>query len=281
MKTKFILEVGSNHNGDINRCLKFIDKAKELGCYSVKFQLFKINQLFAPQMLKKDKKLKSRVKPDLPISFIPIISKYCKKKNIKFSCTPFYLEAVDVLKKYVDVFKIASYELLWDDLLIKCAKTKKPIILSSGMANFNEVKRAYSILKKNGSKKISILHCVSSYPANIMSCNLNSIDFLRKKLNCEVGWSDHTVDPLVIYSAIEEHSAKIVEFHLDLDKTGWEFKAGKHCWLPKQIEDLIFFIKNKNKVNGKFLKKYSQSEIKERFFRADPSDGLRPLKKIR
>ena len=202
MKTKLILEVGSNHNGKINRCLKFIDLAKKLGCYSVKFQLFKINKLFSSEFLRKNKNIKNRIKTELPVNFIPIISKYCKKKNVKFSCTPFYLEAVDILKKHVDFFKIASYELLWDDLLIKCAKTKKPVIISTGMANFNEVKRAYSILKKNGCKKISVLHCVSSYPANISSCNLNSIDFLKKKLNCEVGWSDHTVNPLVIYSAI-------------------------------------------------------------------------------
>ena len=149
------------------------------------------------------------------------------------------------------------------------------------LKNFQTIFFYYSILKKNGCKKISVLHCVSSYPANISSCNLNSIDFLKKKLNCEVGWSDHTVNPLVIYSAINEHTAKIVEFHLDLDKKGWEFKQGKHCWLPHEIKKLLDFMNYKKKIDGKFNKKFSHSEIKERFFRADPTDGLRPLKRIR
>ena len=281
MKTKFIAEICSNHNGKLSRCLKFVDEAKRLNCFAVKFQLFKIDQLFAPEFIKKNKILKKRKKYELPKHFIPIIARYCKKKKIKYSCTPFHLDAVDQLKDYVDFFKIASYEILWKELLVKCAKTKKPIVMSTGMATMSEVKKAYQILKKNGCKKIIILHCVSSYPAKIESCNLNSITYLRKKFRCEVGWSDHTVNPFVIYSAAVEKKADFIEFHLDLDGKGWEYNDAEHCWLPNQIVNLIKFLNNRNKILGKEVKVFSKSEVNERSYRSDPKDGLRPFIKLR
>ena len=78
----------------------------------------------------------------MPLKFVPKISRYCKKKNIKFGCTPFYIDAVKELKPYVDFYKISSYEILHKELLVQCAKTKKPVIISTGMANFSEVKEA-------------------------------------------------------------------------------------------------------------------------------------------
>lgn len=277
---KFIAEVSSNHNRSLKRCYDFIDKAASIGCYSVKFQLFKVDQLFSKDTLKRSLSHRKRKKWELPEKFIPKIHERCKKKKIKFSCTPFYLEGVDKLKKYVDFFKISSYEILWKDLLIECAKTRKPIVISSGMSTFKEIENAVIILKKNGCRKITVLHCVSQYPADINNCNLRSIVYLKKKLGCDVGWSDHTVNPLIINSAIDEFGSTMIEFHLDLDRRGYEFNTG-HCWTPEKILPIINFYKNKKKIFGKNFKKYSKDEKKERMWRADPMDGLRPFKKIR
>ena len=282
MKTqpKFIAEVSSNHNKNLKRCYDFIDEAASIGCYSVKFQLFKIDQLFSRDVLKRSKEHRKRKNWELPEKFIPKIYERCKKKKIKFSCTPFYLDAVDKLNKYVDFFKISSYEILWKDLLIKCAKTKKPIIISSGMATLKEITEAVKILKKNGCKDVTILHCVSQYPADISNCNLKSISYMRKKIKCKVGWSDHTVNPLIINSAIQDFEANIIEFHLDIDGKGYEFNQG-HCWMPETIGPLISFYKNKKIIFGSNKKKYSKDEKKERPWRADPLDGLRPIKNKR
>ena len=106
----FIAEVSSNHNRNLKRCKKFIDIASDIGCYGIKFQLFKIEKLFHSKILKKSKKHRDRKKWELPTEFIPILSKYSRKKGLKFGCTPFYLEAVKFLKPYVDFYKIASYE---------------------------------------------------------------------------------------------------------------------------------------------------------------------------
>lgn len=274
---RFIAEVSSNHNRSLKRCYEFIDKASLIGCYSVKFQLFKIDQLFSQDVLKKSYNHRNRKKWELPDKFIPKIYERCKKKKIKFSCTPFYLQGVEKLKKYVDFFKISSYDILRKDLLIKCAESRKPVVISSGMATFAEINSAVKILRQNKCKDITVLHCVSQYPADIKNCNLKSIKFLKKKIKCNVGWSDHTVNPLIINSAIQDFGASTIEFHLDIDKKGYEFKQG-HCWTPNEILPLINFYKNKEKIFGKNNKHYSKIEKKERTWRADPVDGLRPLK---
>ena len=143
--TQFIAEVSSNHNQDLNRCLSFIRTSKSIGCYAVKFQLFKIESLFTQNVLNSSKEHKKRKKWELPVSFLPILADRCKQNKIKFSCTPFYLDAVDELRPYVDFYKIASYELLWDDLLEKCAQTGKKVIISTGMSTISEIREVMDI----------------------------------------------------------------------------------------------------------------------------------------
>ena len=276
----FIAEVSSNHSRDLKRALDFVDAASEAGCSSVKFQLFKIKQLFSPEILSKSKEHRDRKNWELPLDFIPSIYERCKENEIKFSCTPFYLKAVEELKPYVDFFKIASYELLWDELLAECAKTELPVILSTGMANMDEINHAVGVLKENGCKKPTLLHCTSAYPSPYNEANLSAIERIRLETGCEVGWSDHTVNPGVIHRAIHKWNASVIEFHLDLDGCGEEFEAG-HCWLPNQISDVIKQVNQSLETDGDGIKKPSTSEMPDRVWRADPSDGLRPLKSIR
>ncbi|MFH1957628.1 MAG: N-acetylneuraminate synthase family protein [bacterium] len=277
---KFIAEVSSNHNRDLKRCLRFIKTAAEIGCDAVKFQLFKIDKLFAPEIVKKNKEIQKRKQWELPVAFLPELAQACKNEGIEFSCTPFYLDAVDELLPYVDFYKIASYELLWDDLLKKCAKTGKPIILSTGMATLKEVEKAVRVLRDSGCEDMSLLHCVSSYPVPVKDCNLAAIKTLADKFNCPVGWSDHTVKENVIWRAVCRWQARIVEFHLDLDGEGEEFKSG-HCWLPHKIGAVIKDIRESFTADGTGLKEPAGIELAEREWRADTKDGLRPILKIR
>ena len=277
---KFIAEVSSNHNCDLKRCYKFIDKAADSGCYAIKFQLFKINKLFSREILNKSKKHRDRKNWELPSSFIPLLAERSKKRGIKFVCTPFYLEGVDVLSKYVDYFKISSYEMIWDDLLKSCARTGKPILISTGMATISEIKHAVSVLKNNGCIEPILFHCTSSYPTPFNEANLSAIKTIRSETGCEVGWSDHTAEEGVIQRSIHKWGASVIEFHLDLDKKGEEFKQG-HCWLPSDIKNLIEDVKKALGSDGNGVKVPIPSELSDRNWRADPSDGLRPLKKIR
>ena len=278
-KINFIAEISSNHNGSIKRSISLINSAKKSGFSSVKFQLFKIEKLFSKDILEKSKIHQNRKKWELPISFIKKIHAHCKKINIKFGCTPFYLEAVDELKDYVDFFKISSYEILHKKLIRKCALTRKPLIISTGMATLKEVNDAFNLIKSTKLKNLTIMHCVSSYPAKLEDANLSIIKTL-KSIHKNIGWSDHTVNEQVINRAIHRWGVKDVELHYDLDGKGFEFKAG-HCWLPKEASRLIHNVNQAISSDGKNIKKPSKSELQDRDWRSDPKDGLRPMEKIR
>jgi N-acetylneuraminate synthase len=272
----FIAEISSNHDSDIERCFRFIDKAAEIGCHSAKFQLFKIDQLFAPEILRHRPEVAARKAWELPVEFLPLLAQRCKEKEIDFSCSPFYLKAIEELEPYVAFYKIASYALLWDDLLIESARTGKPVILSTGMATLKEVEHAVDVLRKNGCKELTLLQCVSAYPAPFHDANLAAIDTLRKAFGCKVGWSDHTVEPGVLQRAIHHWGAEVIEFHFDLEGEGAEFKSG-HCWLPATIKPVIDQLKVGIESDGNGIKAPVPAEIVERAWRTDPADGLRPL----
>ena len=275
----FIAEVSSNHSRDIDRAIEFIDSASKVGCDAVKFQLFKIEKLFSAEILENSKQHRDRKQWELPLDFVPLLSNRCKEKGIQFSCTPFYLDAVNELESYVDFYKIASYELLWDQLLIACARTGKPVIISTGMANLGEIKHAVKVLRNNNCEPI-VLHCTSAYPTPYKEANLSAIETIRKSTGCEAGWSDHTVDPGVVHRAIHKWDARVIEFHLDLEGKGEEFESG-HCWLPDQIGSVIKQVRHAEDADGDGVKEPVPSEISDRVWRTDPSDGLRPFKSIR
>jgi N-acetylneuraminate synthase len=276
----FVAEVSSNHHRDLERCLEFIRAAAGIGCDAVKFQLFRVRELFAPEALRNDPKLLAREAWELPAEFLPYLAKACRGTGIEFSCTPFYLDAVGELFPYVDFYKIASYELMWDDLLEACARTGKPVVLSTGMATLSEVNHACSILRRAGCHDLTLLHCVSSYPAKAEDCNLAAIGSLRQSCHCPVGWSDHSVDPGVIFGAVHRWGATMIEFHLDLEGQGAEFAAG-HCWLPEAMGRVITAVRSGILAEGDGRVGPALSEVKEREWRADPQDGLRPLRVTR
>lgn len=277
---KFIAEVSSNHHRDLDRAIAFIKSASAIGCQAVKFQLFKIDELFAPEILAKSPMHRARRDWELPLDFLPVLSEQCRINNIEFSCTPFYLEAVEELFPYVDFYKIASYELLWDQLLAECARTSKPVIISTGMATVSEIQHAVHVLRENGCLNPTLLHCTSSYPTPYTDANLSAIQTIREDTGCKLGWSDHTVEPSVIHRAIHRWGAEVIEFHLDIDSKGDEYSAG-HCWLPNQISQVISDVNKAILSDGDGIKQPVASEIADRVWRADPSDGLRPLKELR
>ena len=157
------------------------------------------------------------------------------------------------------------------------------------MAEIDEVVNILKILSNQKTKDIIILHCNSSYPTPIKDANLAGIETLKETVdkfknlsnkNITIGYSDHTVSPMVLYNAIFRHNVKFIEFHMDLDGKGEEYESG-HCWLPNQIKEMISNVKLGLIAEG--VKDFgpSESERPDRLWRADPSDGMRPLKEIR
>jgi len=273
----FVAEVSSNHHHDLGRCLAFIDKAAEIGCDAVKFQLFKIRELFAPEILERSAEHRLREAWELPVEFLPDLAARCREKNILFGCTPFYLDAVKEMLPYVDFLKVASYELLWDDLLRTCSETRKPLVLSTGMATMAEIRHAVDVIVASlpvvsdlhpltsdcrspipTLSPLTLLHCVSGYPTPVDQCNLAAMQTLRDAsasdlrppTSVQVGWSDHSANPDVLLRAVEHWHASMVEFHLDLDGDGEEYGSG-HCWLPEEIGPVIAEVQGQVKGDEK------------------------------
>ena len=273
MKTRFIAEISSNHNQDIARTLSLIDEAKRVGCWAVKFQLFKAELLYHKSFKAQIEKMK---KWELPESFLPIIRRRCDKLGLKFICTPFDLEAVETLIPFVDYFKVGSYELLWDDLIKAIIKTGKLWMLSTGMDGVDKIRG-----KKWKGKKINpcyaILHCNSNYPAKPENCNLDQITKNQAWFHFQKhGWSDHTVEPGIIYKAISL-GAEFIEFHFDLESMlGFESSVG-HCWPPRKIKQVIDNVRIGEMAE--VSKNTAEQEASK--WRTDPIDGLRPLREYR
>ena len=280
MGTMFIAEVSSNHAQDLGRALAFVDAAAACGCDAVKFQLFRVANLFAPEILAKSPALRARERWELPVAYLMPLAERARERDILFSCTPFYLEAVKELEPHVAFYKVASYELLWTDLLKACAATGKPLILSTGMASIPEIKAAIATVRQAGGRDLTLLHCVSSYPAPLEDANLSAIATIRDATGVPVGWSDHTRLPAVIERAVHHWDASAVEFHVDLDGKGAEYGPG-HCWLFDEIAPVIARIREGFRADGNGIKEPAASELPDREWRADPSDGLRPLRHVR
>jgi N-acetylneuraminate synthase len=276
----FIAEASSNHGRDLSRALSFVDAAADTGCDAVKFQLFRIDRMFAPEILNRSAKHRARREWELPREHLAPLAERCMKRGIQFSCTPFDLEAVKELCPFVAFYKIASYELLVGPLLEACARTGKPIVLSTGMATMDEIRAAVQTLKSAGARQVTLLHCVSAYPTPPEEANLSAIESIRDATGCPTGWSDHTRRPAVIERAVHHWNARAVEFHLDLDGEGTEYAAG-HCWLPGEIAPVIARIRESVVADGTGFKGPQPSELSDREWRADPVDGMRPLRHIR
>ncbi len=280
----FVAEVSSNHHRDFERCLAFVERSAAIGCDAVKFQLFRVGELFAPEVLARSPEHRERERWELPVDFLAPLAERSRELGIGFGCTPFDLRAVEELEPHVDFYKVASYELLWDGLIAACAATGLPLVLSTGMADHAEVAHAIEVATAAGAEDLTVLHCVSTYPMPADEANLSAIDTLRRLApgagRFRVGWSDHSLEPGVIHRAVHAHGAEMVEFHLDLEGEGEEFSAG-HCWLPEAMEELIRQVRCGRAADGSGEKSAAPSERAERAWRADPGDGLRPLRATR
>lgn len=280
MPPLFVAEIASNHHQDLGRCLRFVDMAASIGCGAVKFQFFRVADLFAPEILAKSAAHRARQTYELPVTFLPEIARRCREKKLLFGCTPFSLAAVDQLVDHVDFLKIASYELLWQPLAAACAATGLPVMLSTGLADLGEIAQTVTTLRQNGCHDLTLLHCVSAYPLPPAQANLAAIDTLRRRFGTRVGWSDHSRCPGVISRAVHHFDAAVVEAHMDLDGHGAEFSLG-HCWLPQELATVIRMVMLGFAADGDGEKRVAPNEAADHDWRADPVDGLRPLRRLR
>lgn len=272
-KVFVIVEAGVNHNGDLKKAKKMINIAKLCGADAIKFQTFKAKSLvskFAEKAdyqknntLKNESQLEMIEKLELDFDEFKILKDYADNLDILFLSSPFDKESIEFLDKLgMKIWKIPSGEITNLPYLDLVAKKADRIILSTGMSNIKEIKKAIDVLKKYKSKEISILHCNTEYPTPMKDVNLNVIGTLKKHFNLEVGYSDHTLGIEVSIAAVAM-GAKIIEKHFTLDKNmiGPDHRASLN---PNELKLMINSIRNIEKAFGSYEKKITNSEKKNR-----------------
>lgn len=278
--------MGSNHNRDPSRAIELIQACADAGATAAKLQVFKIDELFAPEVLRARPELAARKQWEFPLEMLPELRAACDSAGMELGATPFSLWAVDRLNDSLDFFKVASYELLWLELIRECASTGKPLLISTGMATIDEIGPAVDAAGEAGCRDLTLLHCVSGYPTPPEQANLAAIATLRDTFGCKVGWSDHTSQPWIAERAVKRWGATALELHVDLDGGG--FEAGEHNWTPDDLRRLNEALKRENgsdaaseAADGDGAKRPMPIEQPDVEWRADPSDGLRPLRHVR
>lgn len=272
-----IAEIGVNHGCSISKAKKMILLAKKGGAHAAKFQSYKAKKIVKYKSqaywdIKKEKiksqfELFSKLDKFQPNDY-RILSIFCKRNKIDFLSTPFDLESVKFLNPLVPAFKISSSDITNIPLIEKISKTKKPVILSTGASNLQEIENAIKILKK-GTDKIIIMHCILNYPTKDQDANLHMISDLKKKFpKYIIGYSDHTSPNSNMINLTTAYilGAKVIEKHFTYNKT----LSGNDHYHSMDLADLKILTKNIeyiNKILGKiFEKKVLKSELKSRKF---------------
>ncbi|EAK0463493.1 N-acetylneuraminate synthase [Campylobacter upsaliensis] len=272
-KVLIIAEAGVNHNGDINLAKKLIEQAAKAGADVVKFQTFKANSCVSVSAKKAKYQLETTAKEESQLEMIKKLElsyeshfelmKHCKKHGIAFLSTPFDLESVEFLRGLdLPYFKIPSGEITNLPYLKAVAKCKKKVLLSTGMANLGEIEAALEILRKNGTRNITLLHCNTEYPTPFEDVNLNALKTLKEAFKLEVGYSDHTEGIVASLGAVAL-GAVVIEKHFTLDKTmeGPDHRASLEF---EELKALCKGIRELEKALGSGIKKASKSEAKNK-----------------
>lgn len=276
-RTIIIAEAGVNHNGNLANAKKLVKIAAEAGADYVKFQTFKADKLVSKIASKaeyqkrnsfdsEDSQYEMLKKLEMPYEWHHELIEYSNENKIKFLSTGFDENSIDFLNMLdLDLFKIPSGEITNKPYLQRVASKRKPIIISTGMANMAEIQAAINVLIQNGvtNEDITVLHCNTEYPTPMSDVNLLAMIDIKNELGVKVGYSDHTLGIEVPIAAVAL-GAVVIEKHFTLDKSmaGPDHLTSLN---PKELFDMVKSIRNIERViAGNGIKEPSCSELKNR-----------------
>lgn len=248
-KVEIIAEIGVNHNGDVDLARKMVDVAAESGADLVKFQTFTAEALATQSTPKVDYQMELTAPDESHFHMLKglelaredhfAIKRYCENRGVEFISTPYDIDSARFLHEELEVlrFKTASADIVDLPLQRYLASTGKPVLIAAGMATLGEIETVIDIYRKMGNNNVSLLHCVSNYPASDASLNLSVIPMLAEVFRCKVGFSDHSHGPVAAIGAVAL-GAEIIEKHFTLDRTmpGPDHKASADA---QQLKELI------------------------------------------
>jgi len=224
-----IAEAGSNHDRKLDQALRLIDVAAEAGADAVKFQTFSAEKIqartrdrasYLDTLVEKGRSMQDLFRDlELPREWHEALAKHARERGLDFLSTPFDEEAVDLLETLdVPAIKIASFELWHLPLVRHAARTGRPLILSTGMANMGDIEDALDAARSEGNERIVLLHCAISYPPAWKDLNLRAIPTMAAAFHVPVGYSDHSPGHTADVVAVTLGAAAI-EKHFTIDKS--------------------------------------------------------------
>jgi N-acetylneuraminate synthase len=287
-----IAEAGSNwkvgtYKNDLSRAKQLIKTAAKCGADAVKFQTYDAKGVYVSNAGKSSYLSKTGIKKSIteifdefsmPYRMIAELSDYCSKNKILFMSTPFSVADAKAVNKHVKIHKVASYEINHIQLLKFLASTKKPIILSTGAATYEEIDFALKLLRKNGAKNLALLQCTACYPARTESMNISVIRTLKEKYGIPVGLSDHNVDPITPAVLAVGFGATIIEKHFTLNR---KLSGPDHFFAlePNELKNMISAIRTSEKLTGSSYKRILKEETELRKFAVRAIQATRDIRK--
>ena len=266
MKPYIVAEVNTSHNGSIETAKEMINQAKEVGCSCVKFQSWSDESLYSKTYYVENPIAKRIVKKfAFTEAQLMEVSQYCREHGIAFSSTPYSRAEVDFLIEKCDppYIKVASMDLNNYPFLEYIASSGAPIVLSTGMGNMDEIRRAVTTIEDAGNHNICLLHCIAIYPPELSTIHLNNIIGLRKTFpNYAVGLSDHSTG-IEIPTAAVALGAAMIEKHFTLDHT----KIGMDNQMATEPDEMAQLVRNCQNVHtalGKTERVVLTAELEQR-----------------
>jgi N-acetylneuraminate synthase len=285
--TFIIAEAGVNHNGSLDTALSLVDEAHCVGADCIKFQTFRAKKLLTRAAAKAEYQKQTTSADESQYEMIKklelseadhrILIERCRECGIEFLSSPFDKESADLLEGLgVARFKIPSGEVTNLPFLNHLARKRKPLILSTGMSTLGEVEAAVSTIRSAGNDLITLLHCVTEYPAPFSQINLHAMQTLSAAFGLPVGYSDHTPGIEIAVAAVAL-GARVIEKHFTLDKRmeGPDHRASLE---PGELKQMVQAIRNVEASLGSGVKTPAECEIANRSVARKSLVAARPIR---
>lgn len=274
-----IAEAGSNWRmgtpkRDRAMARSLVDAAADAGADAIKFQTFRPDKIYVPNAGQSDYLKEGGVAEDMrtlfedlamPYEMLAELADYCESQGIGFMSTPFSEEDFDAVDPYVSRHKIASYEIGHIRLIERAARSGKPVIVSTGAANVQEIDWAVQTLRENGTKDLTLMQCTAHYPADPASINLAALPWMAHRFGVKVGLSDHSRDPVCAPVAATALGASVIEKHFTLSNA---LPGPDHSFAiePHELSQMVYAIRTTEQMLGSCTKRVDPSEEELRAF---------------
>lgn len=290
--TFVIAEAGSNwkagsYEEDLKRAKELIRTAVKTGADAVKFQTYRPETMYVPDAGKSSYLSKHGINQNIndifeylsmPYEMIPELAKFCKQENIIFMSTPFSVQDAKQVDPYVEIHKVASYEINHVRLVEFLAETKKPLLISTGASTYDEIDFAVNLARKKGNSNLALMQCTSKYPCPIEALNLSVIPHMMSRYNLPVGLSDHSTDPVIGPIVAVGLGATIIEKHFTLDRN---LPGPDHPFalIPSELELMIKAIRDAERARGSGRKEVLKEELELRQFATRSIQAIKDISK--